>query len=213
MNRFVGLIRASGATRRMIGTAACVSCMTLHFSAVSAQDEPFVSQPGDHGLEAYVSNEALQALYTRGADIGELNGTELQGGFFLNEARDFIGIAGLLTTLGEPDQSSRWLTEVGPRAYGALLDQNRDVFGVGIGGRISYFLSADRSTAVTVGGWYAPNILTFGEAEDIKDVGLEFQTRLTSSVNVFVGWRTFELDLDVPREVDDGIHLGFRGTF
>jgi hypothetical protein len=38
-------------------------------------------------------------------------------------------------------------------------------------------------------------------------------TRLRNGTDVFVGFRAFEIDMPVDREVDDNMHVGFRRTF
>jgi hypothetical protein len=66
---------------------------------------------------------------------------------------------------------------------------------------------------VTVALFYAPDIVTFGVADNIKDVSLRLMTRLRSGTDVFVGFRAFEIDMPVDREVDDNLHVGFRRSF
>ena len=56
-------------------------------------------------------------------------------------------------------------------------------------------------------------ILVFGEADDVKDVSLRLQTALRDGTDLFVGFRVFEIDLPIDREVDDNLHVGFRRAF
>jgi hypothetical protein len=83
-----------------------------------------------------------------------------------------------------------------------------------LGGEAQYFLNSARSASVTLAAFYSPDIMTFGEADNVKDVSLRFMTRLRNGTDVFFGFRMLEIDMDpVDREVDDNMHLGFRRSF
>ena len=61
--------------------------------------------------------------------------------------------------------------------------------------------------------FYAPDIATFGTADNVKDRSIRFMTKLRDGTDVFVGFRAFEIDLPIDREVDDNLHVGFRRSF
>ena len=173
-----------------------------------------------HTIEAYVSEDALQVLYSRDLVIDDVGRTDIYGGVFFNEERDLIAIAGALSSIGEPDFDNpnvnrRLRLRVGPRMYGAFLGEDQDIFGIALGGEASYGFGADRSSAIVLSAFYAPDILTFGTADNISDVSLRFETRLRANTTMFVGYRNFEIDVNLPedREVDDSVHIGFRRDF
>ena len=169
----------------------------------------------DHAVEFYISDDAMQAEYVRMLDLGELGPTEVRGGFFYNEDRDLIATGDLLTYIGDDVGVRDLEVRVGTRIYGAFLaPEDQDVFGVGLGGEAQYFLTSNRSTSVTLGLFYAPDIATFGLADNVKDVSLRLMTRLRNGTDIFVGFRSFEIDIEpVDREVDDNLHVGFRRSF
>ena len=168
----------------------------------------------DHAVEMYISDDALQARYVRTLDLGELGPTEVRGGFFYNEDRDLIVSGDLLTSVGDEIDARRFEVRVGTRVYGAFLAlEDQDVFGVGLGGEAQYFFNRSRSTSVQLSVFYSPDIVTFGTADNIKDASVRLITRLRDGTDVFVGFRAFEIDLDVDREVDDNMHIGFRRSF
>lgn len=196
-------------TRR--STAAWVAVIALFPIAALAQQD---TQSRAQVVEAYLSENAMQILYGREVDVGELGRNQARVGVFLNEDRDLIGIADMLFDVGEPNRRPYWALQVGPRAYGALMAiENQDVFSIGLGGRLSYFLGRNRASSIAVTAFYAPDIVTFGNADNIKDLAVTIETRLSESTNVFIGYRIFEFDLDVDREVDDNMHLGVRHRF
>jgi len=188
--------------------AAAVAVLPL---LAAAQDGP---ELGAQAVEAYLSEDAMQILYGRDMDIGELGQNEVRIGVFLNEERDLIGIADMLFDVGEPNRRPYWSLQLGPRAYGALMAlEDQDVFSIGLGGRLSYFLGRNRASSVALTAFYAPDIVTFGNADNIKDVSVSVETRLSESTNLFIGYRVFEFDLAVDREVDDNLHVGIRHRF
>jgi hypothetical protein len=169
----------------------------------------------DHALEVYLSDDALQALYVRTLDnVGQLGQADVRGGFFYNEDRDLILTGDMMTRLGDLDAPGQFQVRAGVRAYGAFLAiENEDVFGLGLGGEVEYFFSRDRRTSVSLSVFYSPDIVTFGHADDIKDATLRLTTELREGTDLFVGFRSFEIDLPVDREVDDNMHVGFRRSF
>lgn len=169
----------------------------------------------DHAVELYISDDALQAQYVRTLDIDEFGPTQVRGGFFYNEDRDLIGIGDVLAFVGDDVGVRDLELRVGTRLYGAFLAlEDEDIFGVGVGGEAQYFFDSARNTSVTLALFYSPDIVTFGSADNVKDASLRFMTRLRNGTDVFVGFRMFEIDLDVEdREVDDNLHVGFRRAF
>lgn len=169
----------------------------------------------DHAVELYLSEDALQAQYVRMLDLGDFGATQVRAGFFYNEDRDLIGIGDLLASVGDDVGVRRLEVRVGTRVYGAFLAlEDQDIFGIGLGGEAQYFFGSSRSTSATLALFYSPDIVTFGSADNVKDVSLRIMTRLGNGTDVFVGYRGFEIDLQPEdREVDDNLHVGFRRSF
>ena len=168
----------------------------------------------DHAIELYVSNDAFQGQYIRTLDLGEVGPTEARLGFFYNEDRDLIGMGDLLALVGDEVNVRSLELRVGTRVYGMFLaEEDEDVFGVGLGGEAIYYFGNTRRTSVSLGAFYAPDIMTFGSADNVKDVSLRLMTRLRDGTDVFVGIRSFEIDLPNDREVYDNMHVGFRRSF
>lgn len=169
----------------------------------------------DHAIEGYVSNEAMQVQYVRDLSVSGLGPVEARVGAFYNEQRDLIGVADLLAYLG--DQAERRLIDVsvGTRLYAAFLNtENEDTLGVGFGGEAEWFFTRDRRTSLKATAFYTPDILTFGIADNVTDVGVRLLTRIRENTDIFVGYRRLEFETIVgDREVDDHLHVGFRRSF
>jgi hypothetical protein len=206
---------ADSCVRLIAITFVLAACLPAQILAQQA-DQPRNAE-GAQGIEAYISNKAMQAMYTRRVDMGEFGTNEMRAGFFINEERDLILVGDLLADVGGADRRPNWGLQVGPRVYGALLSSidKDDVFAISLGGRLSYYLGRNRATALSVAAFYAPEIITFGNADNVSDVSVQFSTRLTESTRVFVGYRTFQFSLpgDNDRKVDRGGHVGIAYHF
>jgi hypothetical protein len=201
----------------LIGTILGPVAVAVSFPAhgqAPAQAEPDGGSP--HSIEAYVSDDALQAKYQREMQIDTVGRTEVSGGLFFNEQRDVIAVGSALSTIGNPDSEPlrRVSLRVGPSVYGAFLNgEDQDIFGVGLGGEARYYLGTERNTAISLAAYYAPDILTFGNADSVKDAEVRVETRLRPGTMIFFGYRRFEFELPVDRDVDDSFHIGFRRNF
>jgi len=195
--------------RTLAAVLASAGAATTGAQAPQEQD-----QTGSHTIEAYVSSDAVQGLYQRDLSFEEIGRTHVYGGVFFNEARDLIAIAGALVRVGLTDPQDRLQVQIGPRMYGAFLNgEDQDIFGIGLGGEARYAFGPDRGSAFVLSAYYAPDILAFGIADEVMDASVRFETRLREGTTIFAGFRMFEFDLPLDREVDDNLHVGFRRDF
>ncbi len=166
-------------------------------------------------IEAYVSEDALQAQYVQELRIEGFGPIEARGGIFYNETRDLIGIVDGLLYIGDQANRRQIEVNVGTRLYGAFLNaENEDTFAVGFGGEAQWFFTRDQRSSLKLVAFYAPDILTFGIANNVKDVGLRLQTRIREATDIFVGYRSLEIETILgSRDVDDNVHIGFRRSF
>jgi hypothetical protein len=89
--------------RLALSSAALVTTRLLA-SAYAQPATDAASVPTTHGIEAYLSENAMQALYTRRMDVGELGVADLHAGVFFNEDRDLVGIGDLLTDVADANR-------------------------------------------------------------------------------------------------------------
>jgi hypothetical protein len=228
----IGLTAKAWAQSKQLGTvtAAAVALVgLLHANGAAAQrrgppptrgDVAERVQTVDHSIEVYISNKALQAQYIRNLNIEGFGPIEARGGVLYTEERDVILSMDALAHVGEArvgqaGNKRRLEFSVGLRPYGAFLGvENQDVFGVGIGGEANYYLGRERATAIRLSAFYSPDIVTFGEADNISDVAVRLITRVREGTDIFVGYRLLKVDSGIGhRNVDDHLHIGFRRSF
>jgi hypothetical protein len=169
----------------------------------------------DRSIEAYVSDDSFQAQYVQELRIEGFGPVEARGGVFYNESRDLIAVVDGLLDIGDQADRRRIEVAVGTRLYGAFLNaENEDTFAVGFGGEAAFYFTRDQRTSVQLIAFYAPDILTFGIANNVQDVALRLQTRIRDATDIFVGYRSLEIQTTLgDREVDDNVHIGFGRRF
>lgn len=161
--------------------------------------------------EIALSDESVQLRYLA---WGSGQSTELGFGLFLNENRDIIATSHYYL---EADAlgGNRLTFKAGPVAYAALLStENTDIVSVAVGAEIRFELLRRQGVFVAVQGAYAPDILTFGSADNLVDFTARLELPLTNSVIGFAGYRMLEIDLLTgTREVEESALVGIRYLF
>ena len=197
------------------GLCCTALVLAMPLSPLQAQERGPRLTP-DHAIDVYISEDAMQGLYSRQLSMEEFGPIEIRGGVFYNEARDLIAMADGLVQIGEVEPRERLRFKAGSRMYGAFLaTENNDIFAVAVGGEAEYFLGNQQSASIMLEAYYAPDILTFGTADNMSDVSLRINFGLNSATNVYAGYRLFEIETLVSgdREIDDHLHVGFRRNF
>ena len=144
--------------------------------------------------EVMFSDETVQLRYRdAGRNVGG-DGSRASGAFFLSEARDIVFFGDFLFPAAANIFGERVQLLFGPRAYAALLeDENNDVMSFSLGAEARFELST--KLAVAAHAFYAPDILTFGTADSVTDLGARVEYQVQPRLTVFGGMRWFEFEL------------------
>jgi len=211
--------------RLWIGAGVAAFAALTSMPASAQQDERPVDRAADkvhsvnQSVEAYVSGKTIDVQYFRELRIEDFGVVQGSAGVFYNEQRDLVGILDALWYLGDEARQREIEVSVGTRVFAAFLNQeNQDTLGVGLGGEAEWFFNQKRRSSLRLSLFYAPDILTFGVANSIKDYGVDLQTRVGNNMFAFVGYRKLHVDLvseavATNRNLDDEVHIGFRRTF
>jgi hypothetical protein len=189
--------------------------------SVAAQDDKAADKVRsiNQSFEAYVSGKTIDLQYFRELRVEDLGVVQASGGILYNEQRDLVGIVDALWYIGDQARQREIEVSVGTRVFAAFLNQeNEDTLGVGFGGEAEWFFNQKRRSSLRLSAFYAPDILTFGIANNIRDYGLDLRTRIGANTFGFVGFRHLEVDtvseaVSGNRNLDNEIHIGFRRTF
>jgi hypothetical protein len=175
----------------MLRSTPFVLATTL-FTALSAQ-----AQESDERSRAEIqmSNDTLQMRYLAGGErVNVGRNSQASATFFLSEERDIVLSGDLL--FPADFHVAPLSVRFGPRAYAALLEEeNNDVMAISVGAEAR--LELDRRSGLAIAGhaFYAPDILTFGSADNLTDLGARLEVRAAPRLTVFGGMRWFEFDL------------------
>jgi hypothetical protein len=213
--------------RLWIGASVVALAAFASLPAAAQNDERTVDKVADkihsvnQSVEAYVSGKTIDVQYYRELRIEDVGPMQASAGILYNESRDLVGIFDALVYLGDQARQREIEVSVGSRVFAAFLNQeNEDTLGVGFGGQAEWFFNQKRRSSLRLSAFYAPDILTFGIANNIRDYAMDLQTKIGANrpTFAFVGFRHLEVDtvkeaVSGNRNLDNEIHIGFRRTF
>lgn len=166
--------------------------------------------------EIALSDESIQLRYVVPSSASAVGSepSELGFGLFLNENRDIVATADYYVEASRL-RFNRLTFKAGPVAYAAMLNtENTDIFGIAVGAEVRFEFLRRQGLDVVGKVAYAPDILTFGAADNMWDVIGRVELPLTERMIGFAGYRLFEIDLlEGTREVEESLHLGLRYLF
>jgi hypothetical protein len=165
--------------------------------------------------EIALSDETVQLRYVDTSDFLDVEDSRLSGAFFLSEDRDVVLSAGAQfpTDLELGPLSFTF----GPQVYAALLDEeNSDIIALSLGVEMRLDVIPSLGVAVAGQAHYAPDVLTFGSADNIVDLSARLEVGLADRLILFGGIRLFEFDLiegEGERTLQDELFAGFGYRF
>jgi hypothetical protein len=166
-------------------------------------------------FEAALSSDTAQFTFRSDSSLIGWGGSDLALGFFYNDESDFIAQASLLQ-MRQASEETPLTFGVGVQAYLGQLDKpDASVLAFAIGGEVRYTIPGTMPMAIYGRGYYAPDITSFSDSENVLDYTLGFQIEALPQTVAFVGIRHFEVGLeDGDYELDDdNVHIGVRLTF
>lgn len=170
---------------------------------------------GANDFEAALSKETAQFTLRSDSSLIGWGGADLSIGLFYNDESDFILQAGLLQ-MRQASEENPLTLGVGVKGYlGQLDDPDEDVFAFAIGGQIRYTIPGTMPMAIYAEGYFAPEITSFADTENLLDYTIGFQIEVLPQTTAFVGLRHLEVEIDDGDydADDDNIHFGVRLTF
>jgi hypothetical protein len=165
--------------------------------------------------ELALSNDTLQLRYETGGNMVGVDRSRFSAAFFLSEDRDIVLSAGL--AFPADIDLGPLSVAVGPQVYAALLeDENNDVMSVSVGAQVRFLLNRRTGLALAGHAYHAPDILTFGSADNLTDLSARVEIGFGPRVIAFGGMRWFEFDLtegEGERTLQEEIFVGFGYRF
>jgi hypothetical protein len=183
----------------------CSIALLIGVPAAAQQIEDSVGAAAELAL----SNDTLDLRYLAKTDTSD--DRRLAGGVFLGEERDLVLNAGMMFGV---NLDRRFDLSFGPQLYAALLrDENDDVMALSLGGEMRFYFDPQRRFAVSGRAFYAPDILSFGSADNLADLSARAEMQVSERVMAFGGMRWFEFDLTDgggERTLQDEVFIGLK---
>ena len=169
-----------------------------------------------NAVEIAVSEETLEGTYFTDAGMVGLPGGGMGLSVLLSDDRDLVASGSVMA----PNVLANVLPgplslSIGGKVYAAFLDDpSDDVLGIAPGVEGRYALPFGLPAAVVANVFYAPEIITFGEADNVLDFNARFEIQATASVVGFVGYRLLDFDRDDgDDQIVENAQLGVRFAF
>jgi hypothetical protein len=166
-------------------------------------------------FEAALSQDTAQFTLRSDSSLIGWGGSDLAVGLFFNDDDDVIFDASLMQ-MRQASEDAPLTFGVGVKGYlGQLDDPDADVFAFAVGGEVRYTIPGTMPMAVYARAFYAPNITSFGDAEEVMDYQVGYQIEVLPQTTAFVGVRHFEIETDDDDYdlSDDEFFVGVRLTF
>jgi hypothetical protein len=183
----------------------CSMALLLGGPALAQRIEESVAASAELAL----SNDTLAIRYLD--KMEQADDRRLAGEVLLSEERDLVLGAGMMFGA---DLGRRFDLSVGPQLFAALLnDENQDVMALAFGGEMRFHFDPERRFAVSGRAFYAPDILSFGSADNLTDLSARAEMQISDRVMGFAGMRWFEFDLTDgrgERTLQEEVFVGVR---
>ena len=188
---------------------------SFYLSCISLLGLGAVTVANANDFEAALSKETAQFTFRSDSSLIGWGGSDFALGFFYNDESDFIAQANLLQ-MRQASEETPLTFGVGVQAYLGQLDKpDASVLAFAIGGEVRYTFPGTMPMAIYGRAYYAPDITSFSDSEEVIDYTLGFQIEALPQTVAFVGIRHFEVGLEEGdyNLDDDNVHIGVRLTF
>lgn len=192
--------------RRVRGLAGMAAMVLL---AGTAQAEIVDLSLGDNSVRA-----ALYGPLSRMVD--DTKGQYDIGVIVRSKHKDdlFVAHVGALVTGDAGAQQFDLAAGLGVR--GVYIGGDHDSGGaVALGGQAEVRYPGYERFGLLVYGYYAPEILSFGEFDQYYEIGTALDYQVIKNASIYIGYRNVNLKLENGGEItaDNGLHGGFRLSF
>ena len=205
---------ASPAAGRDLSTASVGVAEPAIAAPLPSGGRAAIGGEAGRSISLTISDDVANVTYQNDADSLGVDQGRVQAGFLLSEQRDII-FSGTLLLDTRPGLVPQVRLSAGARAYAALLgDENRDAVAFGLGVEGAYTLPVRvLPLELTAAAFYAPDVLSFGQADRIIDWNVDVGLQLRDQLAAFAGLRFLQVDTRPgSREVEDEVHIGVRWT-
>jgi len=167
------------------------------------------------GVDLRLADKTAEFVYLTESSTFGYGGADVGIGFFYNEADDFMFSATVMVSGHSAGNNRPLQFGAGAKLLYASLDvPDESVSALALGGQIRYLIPAGVPVALLAEAYFAPEIVTFSNADGVTEYRFAVELEVTPSARAYVGFRHIEMDLGAgDYELDDDAHIGVRIEF
>lgn len=166
-------------------------------------------------VDINLSNDVARFQYL--APMGHVGQgkSEFHMGFLYNDSNNILGDVGLLV-MNSAGNANHLSGGIGGKVLFARIANNHAV-ALALGGKIRSAPFGDKRLGITGQLYFAPDIVTFGDADRYLETGVGVEYEIMPPAVVYIGYRKIKMGIKaalVPDlRLDEGAHVGIRITF
>lgn len=165
-----------------------------------------------HEIDISVNGDAFRSVFATSLK----DNLRVEGGVLHNGDAGSLVSAGLLVTGDVTPGGEKLTAGIGARL--AWLDgdgSQRDGYALGLGGSVRWALPRYERFAVSAEGYWAPEVLSGGDADEYLDGTVRFGYSVTRQADVYLGARYVRADYNNRPSTffDTGLDVGFNLRF
>lgn len=173
-------------------------------------------------IDINLNDDAAQFRYIAyDGRAGGFGKREMDIGLLFTNDDDLIGMFGAQVIAEAGSASPGLEAGIGFKLFAARSEQDNvdaDLFSVSIGGQLRFSLPPHRRILLGVEGYYSPQVVTFGDADNFSYVSASIGYEILPRASVYLGYRDIRAKLDIngeegTRKIENGGHIGVKFEF
>ncbi len=167
-------------------------------------------------LDLGFNDESFQVVYEMPVTADDYGTSLLNARFLYNgDEETRLGSFGF-DFVGEPGNISGLKVGAGAKIYAGRTDSSVDFANLGVGLRLDYTLPQLQGLGVAGRVNYAPKVFSFRDSERLLETEVRLTYAVMPKVKLYLGYQNIRLDGEGRHghmTIDDGLRIGFVGTF
>lgn len=164
-------------------------------------------------LDVNLNDDTAEFRFTTPVGFeNSFGGAELDVGFLSTSTDDIMGIVGFQAVDEAGSATPGLRVGVGVMGFAGTIDSD-DIYAVALGGNARFPLF--NRVAIFGDFHYAPNVVTFGDAERLLYIDTRLEYEILPQATVYLGYRKLRANISngVNVSIDNGAHIGLQFLF
>lgn len=165
-------------------------------------------------IDFNLRNDSVQVQYFASMGTGNLGKSELHAGLLYVDQKDMLADLGIIVRDDVGANAPGVSVGVGIKGLTAEANGNT-VAAVALGGLVRYSPFPDHRLGIIGLLYFAPNIVTFGDADRYTEAGARLEYEIIPQAAAYLGYRkiNFGFESKPDATLDEGAYVGLRIMF